>query len=121
MSTVKGGNIVRHIPYTSYIAPLISYFLVRGSNKGVVEVTGVRVNRGAGMSLEVVPCVYRQSHAYIDEIKGHLITSIEGVPSHIDHVGYIEPGHGSHFPGNLLSRSFACFHGHAFTDSAVIC
>ena len=37
---------------------LLSQFLKRDFNKAVVEVTGDRVNRGAGYGLEV-PCIYR--------------------------------------------------------------
>ena len=37
---------------------LISQFLQRDCNKGFAEVTGPRVNRGAGYGLEI-PCVYK--------------------------------------------------------------
>ena len=49
------GTTVGHMPYN--LAPLISPFLARDCNKDTVEITGKRVNRGAGYGLEV-PCVY---------------------------------------------------------------
>ena len=51
----KHGQVVGHVPRN--LAPLISYFLVREVNKGMVEIKGQPVNRGAGMGMEV-PCVY---------------------------------------------------------------
>ena len=52
----EGNSTVGHIPYN--LAPIVSSFLSRGFNKGMVEVTGERVNRGAGYGLEV-PCKYK--------------------------------------------------------------
>ena len=49
-------QIVGHIPYN--LAPKVSALLRRDVNKGFVEVTGDRVNRGAGYGLEI-PCSYR--------------------------------------------------------------
>ena len=48
--------IVGHMPCN--LAPLVSYFLMREVNKGLVELTGEKINRGAGMGLEL-PCIYR--------------------------------------------------------------
>ena len=45
---------VGHIPYN--LAPIVSPFLARDYNKAVAEVTGPRVNRGAGYGMEV-PCI----------------------------------------------------------------
>ena len=42
----SNGATVGHIPYT--LAPIVSPFLAREFNKGTVNVTGNRVNRGAG-------------------------------------------------------------------------
>ena len=42
----KCGGTVGHVPFN--LAPVVSAFLKRASNKGLVEVTGNRVNRGAG-------------------------------------------------------------------------
>lgn len=50
------GAVVGRIPYN--LVPLFSQFLAREFNKGVVEVTGERVNRGAGYRLEIT-CIYR--------------------------------------------------------------
>ena len=52
----KEDKIVGHVPYN--IASVISQFLRRDCNKGFVQVTGNKVNRGAGNGLEV-PCTYR--------------------------------------------------------------
>ena len=52
----EGNSTVGHILYN--LAPIVSSFLSGGFNKGMVEVTGERVNRGAGYSLEV-PCKYK--------------------------------------------------------------
>ena len=49
----KEDKIVGHVPYN--IASVISQFLRRDCNKGFVQVTGNKVNRGAGYGLEV-PC-----------------------------------------------------------------
>ena len=50
----KHGQVVGHVPRN--LAPLIFYFLLRDVNKGMVEIVGQPVNRGAGMGMEV-PCV----------------------------------------------------------------
>ena len=50
------GAIVGHLPYN--LAPIVSPFLVRDFNKGTAEITGNRVNRGAGYGIEA-PCIYR--------------------------------------------------------------
>ena len=46
MAIKRRGDVVGHIPFT--LAPIASTFLKRGVNKGLVEVTGVKVNHGAG-------------------------------------------------------------------------
>ena len=50
------------------LAPVASAFLKRASNKGLVEVTGNRVNRGAGYGLEI-PCQFYGSTLYIERLK----------------------------------------------------
>lgn len=69
------GTVVGHIPYV--IAPILSSFLARDSNEGKVEITGGRVNRGAGYGLEV-PCIYRLygQKKYIDRVK-ELLSTLE--------------------------------------------
>ena len=47
---------VGHVPFN--FAKPISLFLQRELNDGRVEVTGEKINRGAGYGLEL-PCVYR--------------------------------------------------------------
>ena len=49
----RSGETVGHVPFN--LAPIISTFLKRSCNKGLVEVTRNRVNRGAGYGLEI-PC-----------------------------------------------------------------
>ena len=48
------GTVIGHVPYN--LAPPSS-FLARWSSKGTVEITGEKVNRGAGYGLEI-PCIY---------------------------------------------------------------
>ena len=51
----RSDETVGHVPFN--LAPIISAFLRRSCNKGFVEVTGNRVNRGAGYGLEI-SCKY---------------------------------------------------------------
>ena len=48
------GPLDRHVPYNQ--APRMSAFLMRENNV-FAEITGAKVNRGAGVGLDV-PCVY---------------------------------------------------------------
>ena len=48
--------VVGHIPYN--LAPIVERFLRREVNKDFAEITGNKVNRGAGYGLEI-PCIYR--------------------------------------------------------------
>ena len=50
------GRVVGHLQFNR--ASTVSPFLNRSVNKGTVEVTGERINRGAGYGLEI-PCKYR--------------------------------------------------------------
>ena len=52
------------------LAPLVSAFLRRDVNKGLVEVTGPKINGGAGYGLEV-PCTYHfyGAKSFIDKLK----------------------------------------------------
>ena len=52
---VRSDLVVGHVSYE--IAATISRFLKRDFNKGTVKITGMRINRGAGLGLEV-PCTY---------------------------------------------------------------
>ena len=65
------GHVVGHLPFN--IAPTISRFLNRSINKGTVEVTGKRINRGAGYGLEI-PCKYRLygSKRHVDILKKYI-------------------------------------------------
>ena len=64
----KRGGTVGHVPFN--LAPVASAFLKRSSNKALVEVTGSKVNRGAGYGLEI-PCKYHfyGSSLYIEKLK----------------------------------------------------
>ena len=64
----KAGECVGHIPYN--LAPTVSAFLRRPSNKGLMEVKGSKVNRGAGYGLEI-PCTYHffGNSLYIEKLK----------------------------------------------------
>ena len=64
----KCGRIVGHVPFN--IAPVVSAFLKRTANKGLVEVTGCKVNPGAGYGLEI-PCKYHffGSNLYVERLK----------------------------------------------------
>lgn len=61
-------EVVGHVSYN--LAPKMSAFLRRDVNKGFAEVTGDRVNRGAGYGLEV-PCTYHLygPRTYVDKMK----------------------------------------------------
>ena len=60
----RDANIVGHVPYN--LAPRMSEFFI----KELAEMTGAKVNMGAGYGLEV-PCVYRLygPNVYVDKIK----------------------------------------------------
>ena len=55
VSIKRTGSVVGHVPFN--LAPLVSAFLKRDVSKGLVEVTGLKINRGAGYGLEI-PCKY---------------------------------------------------------------
>ena len=52
----KDGETIGHIPFN--ISSAVSHFLRREFKKGFAEVSGEKVNRGAGYGLEI-PCIYR--------------------------------------------------------------
>ena len=56
VAVLKDGQVVGHIPYN--LAPIVEMFLRRDCNKGFAEVTGARINRGAGYGLEI-PCKFK--------------------------------------------------------------
>ena len=64
-------RVVGHVPVPRNLAPRVFHFLARDTCKAFVEVTGKRVNRGAGYGLEN-PCTYRlySPPAYIKKIDG---------------------------------------------------
>ena len=68
VAIVRRSRVVGHLPFN--LAPVASAFLRRGVNKGLVEVTGTKVNRGAGYGLEI-PCKYHfyGSKSFIDKLK----------------------------------------------------
>ena len=68
VAVIKNDLVVGHVPYN--LAQLFSHFLKRSCNKGTAEVTGDKVNRGAGYGLEI-PCKYRLygPEVYIKRVK----------------------------------------------------
>ena len=68
VEVLKDDVIVGHVPYN--LAPRLSQFLRREVNNAFTEVTGEKVNRGAGYGLEI-SCVYRLygPKVYIDKMK----------------------------------------------------
>ena len=76
VAVMNGKEVVGHVPFN--LAPTISHFLQREGNSGVAEITGQRLNRGAGFGLEV-PCIYRlrRPKAYTDRAK-ELLTPNSG-------------------------------------------
>ena len=54
------------MPYN--IAPTVSLLLQGEVNKGLAELTGSKVNRGAGYGLEI-PSTYYRPKAYIERLK----------------------------------------------------
>ena len=68
VAIMKDEEIVRHVPFN--LTRLISQFLQRDVNVGFVEVTGERVNQGAGYGVEL-PCKYRLygPAPYINKLK----------------------------------------------------
>ena len=55
VAVIKNNLVVGLV--SSNQAPFFSYFLRRSCNKGTAEVTGDKVNHGAGYRLEI-PCKY---------------------------------------------------------------
>ena len=47
----RRSDVVGHLPFN--VVPVVSAFLRRGINKGLVEVTGVKANRGGGYVLYI--------------------------------------------------------------------
>ena len=68
VAVLNDDVILGHTPYN--LAPRFSQYLRREVNKAFAEVTGEKVNRGAGYGLEI-PCVYRLHGpiVYIDKMK----------------------------------------------------
>ena len=64
----KNDEVVAHLPFN--LAPIVSAFLRRSTNRGLAEVAGPKVNRGAGYGLEI-PCKYHcfGPKGYIDKLK----------------------------------------------------
>ena len=50
VAVIKSEQIVGHVPKT--LAPVVSQFLKRDCNKGMVRITGKRVSRVGGFGLE---------------------------------------------------------------------
>ena len=68
VAVLNDDVIVGHVPFN--LAPRFSQFLRREVNKAYAEVTGEKLNKGAGYVLEI-PCLYRLygPKVYIDKMK----------------------------------------------------
>ena len=68
VAVMKGLNIVGHVP--RHTCKTIFFFLKKDGSTGYCEVTGRRLNCGAGLGVEV-PCLYRVygRSAYMDRLK----------------------------------------------------
>ena len=75
VAVLKDDLIVGHVPHN--FASRLFHFLRRDVNKAFAEVTGARVNRGAGYGLEIL-CIYRLygPPAYIERMKQLIDTLI---------------------------------------------
>ena len=64
---MRRGGVVGHLPFN--LAPVVSAFLRRDVNKGLAEVTGIKVNYVAGYGLEI-PCTYHiyGSKLFVDKL-----------------------------------------------------
>ena len=71
---MRRGSVVGHLPFS--LAPVVSAFLRRDVSKGLTEVTGTKVNRGAGYGLEI-PCSYHfyGSKSFVDKLN-ELVASL---------------------------------------------
>ena len=74
---LSGGSCCWACSVPRNLAPRVFHFLARDTCKAFVEVTGKRVNRGAGYGLEN-PCTYRlySPPAYIKKIDGLSVQSL---------------------------------------------
>ena len=52
VTIVRSGTVVGHVPRN--LSALYFHFLTRNGNKGVTEVTGMKINRGVGYGLEIL-------------------------------------------------------------------
>ncbi len=68
VAIINASGIVGHVPFN--LAPIMSAFLRRPINKRMAEVTGNRVNRGAGYGLEI-PCKYHFFGSYYRKTKNY--------------------------------------------------
>ena len=68
VAVLREDQTVGHVPFN--ISSVISQFLRREGNQGFAEVTGDKVNRGAGYGLEI-PCTYKLygPRLYIQRLK----------------------------------------------------
>ena len=77
VAVIKSVTVVGHVP------PVIFQFLKRDCNKGVVNITGKRINRGGGFGLEA-PCIFRlySPEAYLRRLK-ELVDAAGGAASDV--------------------------------------
>ena len=68
VAIIRRNQVVGNLPFN--LVQVVSAFLKRGVNKGLVEVTGMKVNCGAGYGLGI-PCTYHfyGSKPFINKLK----------------------------------------------------
>ena len=76
MSIVKDGAVVGHVP--KYVSRVVCFFLKRVGGVGFCEVTGIKINRGVGLGLEI-PCIYKfyGHQAYLDRLQALLLVATD--------------------------------------------
>ena len=61
VAVLKESRVIGHIPYhlanTKNRTGIVTHFISKPTNRGLVEVCGKAVNRGGGLGMEI-PCVY---------------------------------------------------------------
>ena len=79
VAVIKSEQIVGHVPKT--LAPVV--IKERDCNKGMVRITGKRVNRGGGFGLEA-PCIFQLygPDAYLARLK-KLVDTAGGTASDV--------------------------------------
>ena len=67
VAILRRGSVVGHLLFN--LAPVVSAFLRKDVNEGLIQVKGAKVNRGAGYGLEIL-CTYHfyGAKSFIDKL-----------------------------------------------------